>query len=258
MQRIAAEARQAVFRAQERQAALANRSRRHVEFKVGDRVWLNAHAVRLPKAQGAVAKLLAKRWGPYTVSKVISSVAYRLDLPPHLKLHPVFHVSQLLEVNLPPDGDLRVVNPPPPEEIDGEEHYTVDAFLAERTVSGYRQYLVSWLGYGPEHNEWCFEVDLEDDLDPDTFKHLRDTFNARPKPAGAGNPRTRRRGALPAAAAATPAAPPATAPAVAAGPASRRSAERARQATTGATPARPATRATPAPARSTRRRAGAG
>jgi len=43
-------------------------------------------------------KLAPKFYGPYTNLKCLGSVAYKLALPNHFKLHPIFHVSFLNKV----------------------------------------------------------------------------------------------------------------------------------------------------------------
>src|SRR6185312_16108062 len=86
-------------------------------------------------------KLMSKFIGPFRVTRVISPVAYELELPPSLKIHPVFHVSKLKAVKessrsypgLEPAGsDPR----PPPELIneEGEEEWEVERVVARRSV----------------------------------------------------------------------------------------------------------------------------
>ena len=44
---------------------------------------------------GKFQKLAFKYCGPYLVNKRIGEQAYEISLPPHLKIHNVFHVSPL-------------------------------------------------------------------------------------------------------------------------------------------------------------------
>ncbi|SOV06304.1 uncharacterized protein UDID_19619 [Ustilago sp. UG-2017a] len=79
------------------------------QFRPGDRVWLSADNIRSlrPPRNSTTCRL-----GPFSVSEVISSHAYRLQLPPSMKIHNVFHVDRLepYVANTIPNR----VQPPPP------------------------------------------------------------------------------------------------------------------------------------------------
>ncbi|SOV07708.1 uncharacterized protein UDID_19391 [Ustilago sp. UG-2017a] len=80
------------------------------QFQPGDRVWLSADNIR---SLCPTKKLDYRQLGPFSISEVISSHAYRLQLPPSMKIHNVFHIDRLepYVTNTIPN---RVQPPPPP------------------------------------------------------------------------------------------------------------------------------------------------
>ena len=144
-------ARQCLVAAQQRQKAFADQHRQEQVFQVGDMVLLSTKYLKLKHSEGR--KLLPKWVGPFKVVRAVGPVAYELEMNPGWKVHPVFHVS-LLE---PYRTDGRVQPPPPPVELEGALEYEVESILSHRFRGRRRpraSYLVSWKGYGPEHNSW--------------------------------------------------------------------------------------------------------
>jgi hypothetical protein len=85
----------------------------------GDSVWLHRKHVKTTRPLG---KLDYKLIGLYTILERVGSRAYKLDLPPSIKLHPVFHILLLEPAELdskPIPGHIQP--PPPPVIIDNEE-----------------------------------------------------------------------------------------------------------------------------------------
>jgi hypothetical protein len=78
---------------------------------------------------------------PYKVLKKIGEVAYRLLLPPHGQLHPVFHVSQLkkhIGPRVVPSPDLPLVD------TEGNIRVAPEAVLARRVVPRNNEPIVQW------------------------------------------------------------------------------------------------------------------
>jgi hypothetical protein len=142
-------------KAKQRQKRYADRHRRSLSFEVGDQVLLSTANIDLRGQHGPDAKVkLLPRWvGPFTVLETIGPVAYKLKLPDDWRIHPVFHVSLLKPYRT--DGR---VQPPTPLLHEGEVYFPIDRVLDHRiTKKGRKQaheYLIRWLGYGPEHVTW--------------------------------------------------------------------------------------------------------
>lgn len=144
--------------AQSRQAKYANQDRREEIFRAGEEVMLStAHVLLESQTQRPSRKLQDKYIGPFPIIEVISPTAYKLQLPPTMRVHPVFHVSLLKRyVKNPEMFAERVQEPPPPVIVDdGSIEYEVERILDKRVRQYGRgsrtEYLVKWLGY-PDHD----------------------------------------------------------------------------------------------------------
>jgi hypothetical protein len=143
-----------LVQAKARQEAYANKSRRQLTFSVGDQVLLSAANITLASQVARPSRKLQARFlGPFRVVDIISPVAYRLDLPDSLKVHPVFHVSLLrpyIDPAVIPDRP-RPAQPPPLFTADGHDYYEVESLLDRRRHRRRWEYLVKWAGY-PDHD----------------------------------------------------------------------------------------------------------
>ncbi|MCO5600050.1 hypothetical protein L7F22_054158 [Adiantum nelumboides] len=94
--------------AQDRQNHYADKDRSKRTFKLGERVFLRVKSKRSNLSLGKFKKLSPRYCAPYEIVKVISDQAYKLRLPPNLKVHDVFHVSLLKPYVPNPDQILDV------------------------------------------------------------------------------------------------------------------------------------------------------
>ena len=99
-------------------------------------------------------KLTPKFAGPFPIISIISSTAYKLELPATMKIHPVFHISLLKRYNT--SDEFSRTTPPPPVIIPTthEEEYEVEAILDKKIVRRRPQYLIKWLGYSLYDATW--------------------------------------------------------------------------------------------------------
>ena len=85
------------------------------------------------KTTRACNQLDYQRLGPYLITKQINEVAFKPDLPHHIRLHLVFHVS-LLEPYASKSIPGLVIPPPPPIEFEERPNYEVKVVLDSEIV----------------------------------------------------------------------------------------------------------------------------
>ncbi|QRW25683.1 Retrotransposable element Tf2 protein [Rhizoctonia solani] len=120
-----------------------------LEFEIGEEAWLDAKNVKLKTLS---LKLTEQRLGPFKVTKKISNRAYRLELPPTMRIHNNFYVGLLSKVKR--DKKRSFENRPPPVTVDGEEEYEVEGITDMEERNGKWFFRVKWKGYGSEENTW--------------------------------------------------------------------------------------------------------
>ncbi|KAI0992596.1 hypothetical protein K3495_g15589 [Podosphaera aphanis] len=126
-------------------------------FREGERVWLLRKNIATTRPSN---KLDHKKLGPFKILKKISSHAYKLKLPPTMRVHPVFHVSLLEPTSKDPlPGQFNP--PPPPIVVDGELEYVVEEIL-DAKPRGAKSFLVKYLNDPiPSWEPYEFVKDLE-------------------------------------------------------------------------------------------------
>lgn len=121
-------------------------------YSIGQQVWLLRKNISTTRPS---SKLDYKRLGPFKIVDIIgdSKLAVKLDLPPSMKIHPVFHVS-LLEPYYANTIAGRQQDPPPPVTIQGQEEWVVKEVLDSRIRRNKLEYLVDWDGWSPSDRTW--------------------------------------------------------------------------------------------------------
>jgi ribosomal protein L21E len=132
-----------LHRAKHRMKKQADQHRSERRFEVGDMVFLKLQ----PYVQSSLAprshqKLAFRFFGPFVVLQRVGSVAYKLELPAHSAIHPMFHVSQLKRAvgaahqvtpTLPSDFALQLA----PEQV-------LETRSVRRGNSSIQQVLIKW------------------------------------------------------------------------------------------------------------------
>jgi hypothetical protein len=162
-QLISALLQQHLHRANNRMKQFADRKRSERIFQVGDWVYLRLQPyVQISLALRSNAKMAFRFFGPFQVLQKVGELSYRLQLPEHSKLHPVFHVSQLrrgapaeeVHQELPHIAD------------DAPRHQIPEKVLQTRQVSRRRklleQALIKWSGLPASLATWENVAELKE------------------------------------------------------------------------------------------------
>ena len=142
--------------AKARMKFFADKKRTEREFLVGDWVYLKLQ----PYRQTSIAlrrnlKLSSKYYGPYLIVERIGLLAYKLVVPSHCKIRPVFHVS-LLKKKV---GDRVVIQSELPYTNDDGQFLVKPVAILQRQMVK-RNYvaavrvLVQWSNLPPEDATW--------------------------------------------------------------------------------------------------------
>ena len=140
------------------QQVMASCTQQHfTSFTKGQKVWLEVknlqHSIVNPK-------FTPKQEGPFVITKVLSPIAYQLQLPPTWKIHPTFHVSLLSPYH---ENDIHGPHfpNPPLNLIDGEEEYEIKWILWHHRILFSHSFLIQWKGYSTKEDSWVPERDLK-------------------------------------------------------------------------------------------------
>ena len=143
---------------------------------------LNLHkGYNIPTTAVTGKKYGQQRAGPMKILERVGRLAYRLDIPEHWRIHPVFSIAQL-EPAPRPDTDPyerpQLSRTPPVlserEQIVDMPEYDVERLIDRREFNRGRkrvlQYLVRWQGFGAHEDQWVderhiFAKDLVDDYE---------------------------------------------------------------------------------------------
>ena len=112
------------------------------------------------KSLRPVYKGLVRRYErPFPILGKVGKVSYRVELPPRLKIHLVFHVNYLKPYHEDKDDPSRGLSKRAPTTIvtsyDKEvEHIIADRVIRRRGVPPATKYLVKWKGLSESEASW--------------------------------------------------------------------------------------------------------
>jgi hypothetical protein len=142
--------------AQARMKKYADLKRTERKLDIGDMVYIKMQPYRMA-AFGIrqSIKLTSKFYGPFRVLEQIGKLAYKLQLPAGVKIHPVFHVSQLkkhLGANVVPEPGLPLIT------SDGRIKMAPAKVLQTRSLPRngvlVTQWLVEWVNLPASDASW--------------------------------------------------------------------------------------------------------
>eukprot|EP00257_Ricinus_communis_P017580 XP_015576051.1 uncharacterized protein K02A2.6-like [Ricinus communis] len=159
-------ARAHLTKAAKRMKKWADGKRRHLEFEEGDSVMVKL----LPHQSRRFAKvhkgLVRCYKGPFLVEQRVGKLAYRLKLPSHLEMHPVFHVSLLKPYHEDKEDPSRGESKRAPTAITTVSEKEAEEVMAHRVIPrrgshpSYAEYFVKWKGLPESEASWEHELTL--------------------------------------------------------------------------------------------------
>lgn len=147
-------------RARLRMKQQADKRRSERTFEVGDMVFLKLQPyVQTSVAKRANHKLSFRYYGPYEIVAKINEVAYKLALPAHASVHPVFHVSMLRRAVLP--GTQVQQTLPTPSDVPAVPAAVLDTRWRRKRGAMVEQVLVRWSDPAAIADTWEDKQELQ-------------------------------------------------------------------------------------------------
>ena len=116
-----------------------------MDFQVGDKVYVSTKTWKMDRPSRKLDQQMA---GPYVVLEQVGN-AFRIDLPPSIRIHPVISTDKLRKAaDDPLPGQLQ--EPGLPVIVNGQQEWDVDEILASRAYYGKLQYQVKWVNSEPD------------------------------------------------------------------------------------------------------------
>ncbi|KAL1349221.1 hypothetical protein AAHE18_07G142300 [Arachis hypogaea] len=84
-----------IDKAAKRMKKWTDKKRRHASYQVGDKVMIKLLPQQFKAFRKVHKGLIHKYEGPFEIIGRVGEVAYKVQLPPSMKIYPVFHVSML-------------------------------------------------------------------------------------------------------------------------------------------------------------------
>jgi len=144
-------------------------------FCVGDRVYVRTDHICTNRS---ACKLAEQKIGPFPIISQPSPMSFTIQLPGTIRIHPVFHVSQL-KLEYPNTFEDRDQPLPPTLIIDGQPEYLIDRIIDSKYNRIQHKcqllYHIKWIGYPITNNpsDWI----LADVFDNDAGKPIADAFH---------------------------------------------------------------------------------
>ncbi|XP_031275303.1 uncharacterized protein LOC116133756 [Pistacia vera] len=137
---------------------------RHVEFQTRDLVMVNLLLIQHKSLCSLHKGLLRKYEGPFLGLKRIGKMSYRLELPPKMKIHLVFHVNHLKSYHSDAEDPTRGESSRAPSITSTSFHKEVESILVDREVKNhepkYQEYFIKWKVLPENESSWESEDSL--------------------------------------------------------------------------------------------------
>ena len=125
-------------------------------YKTGDKLWINKSLFKDAYSKSQVSeKFTSRRFGPFTVTRVIGKNAVEVELPSHFRIHNVINVMHTVPHYEQPN-EIAVETPvkPDPVPTNTGEEYEVEAILRHRKKGSGFQFLTLMKGDPTHDAEW--------------------------------------------------------------------------------------------------------